>query len=236
MWIRTQYGIILKYIVSLKISGVKMNRKIGFISSIVMSVTVSVFLICLIVSLCAQNAVTENLSYGVCAVLSWGWVATACVYSCYADKEHSAAAKIGVAIGVIYATVISIVYFTQLTTVLHKSADEDILQLLSFTAAGSWLFNLDLLGYGFLCISTFFVGLTLQPKNIIDKALKILLMAHGIFFVCMFVPILPLPSTNQGSGGTVALLFWCLVFLPICILSVLHFKKLNGADSLKENA
>ena len=210
-----------------------MNKKIGLIASIVMSVAVTVFLICLIVALFAKNVFTENLSYGVCAVLSWGYVALTCVYSCYTQRERTAAARIGVAVGVIYSTIISIVYFTQLTTVLHKSADEKILQAFSFTASGSWMFNLDLLGYGLLAISTFFVGLSLQAKNKADKALKILLMLHGIFFVCMFVPILPFPATNQGSGGTIALICWCLFFLPICILSLLHSKMLDNVENLK---
>lgn len=210
-----------------------MNKKIGLIASIVMSVAVAVFLICLIIALFVKNVFTENLSYGVCALLSWAYVALTCVYSCYTQRERTAAAKIGVAVGVIYSTIISIVYFTQLTTVLHKSADEKILQAFSFTASGSWIFNLDLLGYGLLAISTFFVGLSLQAKNKADKALKILLMLHGIFFVCMFVPILPFPATNQGSGGTIALIYWCLIFLPICVLSSLHFKMLDDVENLK---
>ncbi len=207
-----------------------MNKKIGFVSSLAMSGAVAIFLICLVVALFAQNIFTENLSYGVCAVLSWAWVASACVHSCYAKSERSAAAKIGVALGVIYSTIISIVYFTQITTVLHKSVDEKILQAFSFTSAGSWLFNLDLLGYGLLALSTFFVGLTLHAENKADKALKILLMLHGAFFVCMFVPVLPLPATNQGNGGTIALIGWCLFFLPICILSCLHYKNLKETE------
>lgn len=210
-----------------------MNRKIGFISSVVMSCAVAVFLICLIVALFAPNAFTENLSYGICAILSWGYVAAACAYSCYAKKAASAAAKIGVSIGVIYSTIISVVYFTQITTVLHKSADEKILEALDFTAAGSWMFNMDLLGYGLLAVSTFFVGLTLKPENKADKALKILLMLHGAFGVCMFAPVLPLPATNQGAGGTIALIGWCLFFLPICILSAVHFKGLKDSAELK---
>lgn len=212
-----------------------MNRKIGLISSIVICCSVVIFLICLVIALFAQNIFTENLSYGVCTVLSWSWVATACAYSCYAKKEYSAAAKIGVTLGGIYAAIIGIVYYTQLTTVLYKSADETILQAFSFTSAGSWLFNLDLLGYGLLAISTFFVGLALQTKDKIDKALKVLLMLHGMFFVCMFVPILPLPATNQGNGGTVALICWCLFFLSICILSILHFKRLSDDINPKKS-
>lgn len=211
-----------------------MNRKLGFISSIVIGGAVSIFLVCLIVALFTKNAFTENLSYGVCAVLSWGWVATAVVYSCYTKKERSAAAKIGVATGIIYSTIISIVYFTQITTVLYDSVDEKIVQAFSFSAAGSWLFDLDLLGYGLLAISGFFVGLALQTNRKTDKALKLLLMLHGMFFVCMFVPILPLPATNQGSGGTIALICWCLFFLPICALSALHFKPSNDAIAVAE--
>ena len=89
----------------------KTNRKIGFISSIVIGSAVAIFLICLIAALFNRISFTENLSYGVCAILSWGWVATAVAYSCYAKKERSAAAKIGVCTGVIYSTIISIVYF-----------------------------------------------------------------------------------------------------------------------------
>lgn len=206
-----------------------MNKKIGFVSSIVMCSTVAVFLICLIIALFAPNSFTENLSYGMCAILSWAWVAAACVNSCYAKNEYFAAAKIGIAAGIIYSTLISIVYYTQLTTVMYKSADKKILDIFSFSSAGSWMFNLDLLGYGLLAISTFFVGLTLQIKNKTDKALKILLMLHGLFFVCMFVPVLPLPATNQGQGGTIALICWCLLFLPICILSALHYKNQTAA-------
>ena len=182
-------------------------------------------MICLIVALFTKNAFTENLSYAVCTVLSWSWVATAVVYSCYAKKERSAAAKTGVAAGIIYSTIISIVYYTQLTTVLYKSADEKILQAFTFSAAGSWLFNLDLLGYGLLAVSTFFTGLSLQAESRADKALKWLLTLHGIFFICMLAPVLPLPATNQGNGGTIALIGWCLFFLPVCVLSAIHFKR-----------
>ncbi len=81
-----------------------MNKKIGlissmvicfsvavflicFISSIVIGSAVAIFLICLIAALFNRISFTENLSYGVCAILSWGWVATAVVYSCYAKKR-----------------------------------------------------------------------------------------------------------------------------------------------------
>lgn len=42
-------------------------------------------------------------------------------------------------------------------------------------------------------------------------------------------------ETNQGNGGIVALIFWCLFFLPVCILSVLHFKKATTLDDKQTN-
>ena len=204
-----------------------MNRKLGFISSIILCGAAAVFLVCLIVALFQTVAFTENLSYLVCMVLAWSWVAAACVYSCYADREKQAAAKIGIAIGVMYATLISVVYYTQLTVVLYESVDKPIVDAFRFASAGSWLFAIDLLGYGLLSLSTFFVGLTIDADNKKDRALKRLLLIHGAFCVCMIFPILPLPPMNEGLGGVIALIAWCAFFLPICILSILHFKDLD---------
>ena len=40
------------------------------------------------------------------------------------------------------------------------------------------LFSYDLLGYGMMALSTFFIGLTIKPKNKKDKWLKYLMMIH----------------------------------------------------------
>ena len=201
-----------------------MNRKIGLIAAIVLSLSVLIFAICLFVALFKTVSFFENTSYFVCMILAWSWVALTCAYSCYADEDKSAAAKIGIALGVIYAMLISIVYYTQLTVVLYESVDKTITEAFRFTAPGSWLFGIDLLGYGLLSLSTFFVGLTVNIKNKKDKALKWLLIVHGVFFVCMIFPMLPIPPTNEGLGGVIALIVWCAYFLPICVLSILHFR------------
>lgn len=59
----------------------------------------------------------------------------------------------------------------------------------------------------------------------------IVMMIHGIFFfVCFIMPMTGVFSASMsdgsdGIGGMIALEFWCASFLPIGILSVLHFKK-----------
>ena len=94
---------------------------------------------------------------------------------------------------------------------------------------GGLLFSYDLLGYGMMTLSTFFIGLTLKPVNKLDKWLKYLLMIHGVFFIgCLIMPMTCIFSASMSSGsdsmgGIIALEFWCAYFLPIGILSAIHF-------------
>ena len=62
-----------------------------------------------------------------------------------------------------------------------------------------------------------------------DKALKYLLLIHGIFFIsCLIMPMTGIFAKSDGSsssiGGVIALEIWCAYFLPIGILSYSHFK------------
>ncbi len=127
-----------------------------------------------------------------------------------------------------YSTLIMIVYFTQCTTVINDKLSVDALKILDFKRMGL-LFNLDLLGYGIMALSTFFIGLTLNVKNKKDKILKLLLLIHVIFFIsCLIMPMTGIFANSDGStslGGVIALEIWCIYFLPIGVLSYLHFKE-----------
>ena len=92
------------------------------------------------------------------------------------------------------------------------------------------IFNYDLLGYGVMALSTFFTGLSMKPKNKTDKWLRALMLIHGVFyFSCTFMPMTgmfaKMSSGGDGIGGRLALVAWCVYFLPIGILSFIHFKK-----------
>ena len=85
------------------------------------------------------------------------------------------------------------------------------------------------LGYLMMALSTFFIGLTIKPENKKDKWLKCLMMIHGVFFFgCLIMPMTGIFSASMAEGtdslgGIIALEFWCAYFLPIGILSMLHF-------------
>ncbi|MBQ8949648.1 MAG: hypothetical protein IJ065_00585 [Eubacterium sp.] len=150
--------------------------------------------------------------------------------------ETKAAGRTALVFAGMYATLILIVYFTQCTTVLNEKLGEEASRILNYSYMG-FMFNLDLLGYGLMALSTFFIGLTVKVKNKRDKALKILLLVHGLFFPgCLIMPMTGVFTGNHGSGssgGVIALEIWCLYFLPIGITSFLHFKEQGSGQTEK---
>ena len=144
------------------------------------------------------------------------------------ESERKVAANIGLTLAAVYSTFIMLVYYSQLTTVNNEQLNEQAANLLMFDRFGL-IFNYDLLGYGVMALSTFFTGLSMKPKNKMDKWLRALLMIHGVFyFSCTFMPITGMfarmSSGGNGIGGRLALIIWCVYFLPIGILSFLHFQ------------
>ena len=197
-----------------------MNKKIGKIGSIINAITVLAFAICLIIDYTFG-------SYCVCIFLSLSFIMMVASFANECNKENKVAGKVALVLAGIYSTLILIVYYTQCTTIVNEQLSEEALKILNYKNMGL-MFNLDLLGYGIMALSTFFIGLTIKIKNKADKVLKYLLLIHGIFFIgCLIMPITGIFTNNAGStsiGGVIALEIWCLYFLPIAILSYLHFK------------
>ena len=199
-----------------------MNRKIGIIGSIINVITVLLFAFFMLIHF-------DFGSYFVCIFLSLSFIMMIASFENECKKENRVAGKIALALSCIYAVLILIVYFTQCTSVTNEQLSVDMAKLLDYKYM-SFLFNLDLLGYGIMALSTFFIGLTIDAKNTRDKVLKWLLLIHGVFFLsCLIMPMTGMFVNPNGptssSGGIIALEIWCLYFLPIGILSYLHFKK-----------
>lgn len=81
-----------------------------------------------------------------------------------------------------------------------------------------------------MALSTFFTGLTIDGKTKSDKVLKWLMLIHGIFFiVCLIMPMTGIltqtADSDSSKGGVIALECWCAYFIPIGILSFVHFSK-----------
>ncbi len=124
---------------------------------------------------------------------------------------------------------IFLVYFAQVTSVRLEDLNEQAVSILNYQRGGLF-FNYDLLGYGMMALSTFFIGLSIKAECKADKWLKFLMLLHGIFFIsCFIMPMTgvftSMASGEESSGGTIALLIWCVYFIPIGALAYRHFGK-----------
>ena len=201
-----------------------MNRLIARIGSMIVTVSTLLFAICM--------AIPFNFgSYFVCMLLPIGYIMMITGYANESDNEHKVASVTGIIFGTVYTVLILVVYFAQTTAVRLDALSEEALQILDLSKGGLF-FNYDLLGYGMMALSTFFIGLTINAKSKRDKWLKYLMITHGVFFIgCFIMPMTgvfsSMASGDSTIGGTIALEFWCAYFMPIGILSYLHFRERN---------
>ena len=83
-----------------------------------------------------------------------------------------------------------------------------------------------------MALSTFFIGMTIEVKTKSDRALKYLLLIHGIFAIsCFIMPMLGIFNGDTQDAdwiGIAILEFWCVYFIPVGVLSFIHFKKQKG--------
>lgn len=197
-----------------------MNRMIAKIGAAIVTVTVFLFAVCLAIDFTFG-------SYFVCMFLPMGYIMMAAGLQNESEKDRRVAANIGMVFSAVYAVLILLVYFAQTTTVRLENLTEQARSIIDFRRGGL-IFNYDLLGYGMMALSTFFMGLSMKAENKADKWLKALMMIHGVFFAGCFL----MPMTGMFSGmangqtsnsGVIALIIWCVYFLPIGILAYKHF-------------
>lgn len=198
-----------------------MNKTVAKFGSLLVTVSVILFAIFMVTS--------KFDSYLVCIFLALGYIMMIAGFHNESDEDRKVAANVGVIFGCVYAVLILLVYYAQITSVRNDDLSEQAVMLLDYSRGGL-LFNYNLLGYAMMALSTFFIGLTIKPANKKDKWLKYLMMIHGAFFFsCFIMPITGIFSEamSDGSdniGGIIALELWCAYFLPISILAVIHFQ------------
>lgn len=190
----------------------------------VVTAAVALFAACLIVNF-------PFGSYFVCMFLPIGYIMMAAGLHYESREDRRVAANTGMAFAAVYAVLIFLVYFAQTTSVRLGGLSEQARGILDFQRGGLF-FSYDLLGYGMMALSTFFMGLSVQADGKADKWMKALMMIHGVFFFGCF--IMPMTGVFAGMsdgktnmGGVIALIAWCAYFLPIGILACRHFGRKN---------
>lgn len=196
-----------------------MNKKIGVYGSVVNFIAVICFALSMLFGF-------NFGSYFSSMFIALSFVLMMCGYAYFSEKKVKLTGYVAVAFAAIYAAIILLVYFAQLTTVRLNNLTQQAAILLDFQQCGL-LFNYDLLGYAVMSLATFFAGLTVKVRTKADQWLKYLLIVHGVFFIsCLIVPMLGVFKADSSTWiGITVLEFWCLYFCPVSFLSYLHFLK-----------
>ncbi len=197
-----------------------MNRTVSMAGAAIVAVTVFLFAVCILCGFPFGY-------YLVCMFLPIGYIMTVAGLHHESGDDRKAAANTGLVLAGVYAVLVLLVYFAQATTIRTEALNDQASRILDFRRGGL-IFNYDLLGYGMMALSTFFTGLAMKAENRTDRWLKRLLMTHGIFFPgCFIMPMTGMFTSMAGGktgiGGDIALLFWCIYFIPVGLLAWKHF-------------
>jgi len=78
----------------------------------------------------------------------------------YASEEKKIWSHVGLAFAIIYAVLVSVIYFVEMTVVVPplQRGESDKVALLIFDPFTSFMYAIDVLGYGFMSLATLFVA------------------------------------------------------------------------------
>jgi hypothetical protein len=135
-------------------------------------------------------------------------------------------ANCAIAFSIMYAVLVDIVYYTQISVVRMGTLSNEQLTIVS-DFPGTVFFYLDMLGYCFLCMATLFIAFSVNRSY---RLLRVFLFIHSSLVIPTFLlPFLPFTfNTNKTSGnlsGALILILWCMIFTPVCLLMTKYFLK-----------
>ncbi len=201
---------------------------IGRSAALAIAIETIVFAVALVWEVIVPSEFAKILGYVASLLIAISVVA---MMSSFYDRapEHSRIfGLLALVSSILYAPFCIGTYFLQLSIVALNplGLTREVMDVINFKP-GSPVFALDMLGYGFLCLSTLAAGFALVEAK--DKVLRALCFFHGALAVPTIAsPIISglfLSTTGETDNtGNYVLLFWCVVFVPIALLFMKHFK------------
>lgn len=210
-----------------------MNRDSSFVigrwASLAIAVETVVFGAALIWEVIVPSEFAKNIGYVASLLIA---ISVVVMMSSFYDQTRNHSKIFGLLAlvsSILYAPFCIGTYFLQLSVVALNppGLTREVMEVVNFQP-GSPVFALDMLGYGFLCLSTLAAGFALVEVK--DKALRALCFFHGALAVpTIAAPIMSglfLSTTGETDDtGNYVLILWCVVFVPIALLFLKHFKE-----------
>lgn len=123
-----------------------------------------------------------------------------------APQQEKIWSQTAVAFACVYATLVSVVYFVQLTLVVPRLARGHTagIEAFLFVPFDSFLYAVDILGYSFMSMATLFAAKVFTGKGL-DRVVRVFLTANGLL-----LPFLALQMYFHGLIWIAAL--WAVTF------------------------
>jgi hypothetical protein len=143
----------------------------------------------------------------------------------YAGASVRIWSHVAVAFAIMYATLISIVYYTQLTFVMPRLARGDVegIELLIFEPFDSFLYAVDLYGYSLMSLSMLFAAAVFRSRGI-ERWTRWALVANGCLIPFLALQMYYPPLIWGGS-------LWAVTFPTATCLLAVCFGRVGVADS-----
>jgi hypothetical protein len=200
--------------------------QVGMWSAIVVSALFLSFGVLLVIDFAVP---TSTLSFAVCLLAAPFFVALmASIYE-HAEASRRIWGLLGLAFAAVYAVLVGITYYLQLTVVGADGAGLSVeaSRLLAF-APGSATFAIDMLGYAFMTLATL-VAAPVFAGSGPERVIRRWFIVHGLLVVpTVLAPMLmgaPSGAGESGGVGNLILVGWVLVFVPMAVLVALHFRR-----------
>lgn len=141
-----------------------------------------------------------------------------------ATPEKAIWSHIAVVFASIYATLVGLVYFTQLTLVVPRLIRNEVdgIEFLLFVPFNSFLYAVDILGYSLMCLSMLFAA-PIFKANGLERFVRWSLIANGVL-----IPFVALQMYLHALIFIAAL--WAITFPLATGLLALLFERMQSVD------
>lgn len=143
------------------------------------------------------------------------------IHDC-ASKQSKIWANIALAFAVIYAVLVSIVYFVEITVVvpLTTQGEADQVALLTF-GFGTFMFAIDILGYGFMSLATLF-AVPIFDGGGLERWIRRALFVNGCLAPVIVLQILYAPLWHLAA-------LWAVSFPAATVMLAVWFRRMQRA-------